>query len=74
MRSGRSGGAAGNLDSDATHFFVDKAISGENNGAAKLVGSSFKIADSAACFFDEKDSGGDVPFIESKFPEGIEAA
>lgn len=64
----------GNFDSDAPHFFVDKAISGKNNGAAELVGFSFKIADSAAGFFNEKDTGGNVPLIESKFPEGIEAA
>src|SRR5229473_7719220 len=66
--------AAGDFQCHGAHLFVDEAVGGENDGAAQLVWISGKIAHSAAGFFDQQDAGGGVPLLETKFPEGVEAA
>jgi hypothetical protein len=48
---------------DGAHLFVNKAVGGQNDGAAELIGIAGKIADLAAGFFDEKNSGGGVPIL-----------
>src|SRR6267378_3375239 len=64
--------AAGNFQSDGAHLFVDEAVGGENDGAAELIRIARKIRDFAPGFFDEKDAGGGVPFLKTKFPEAVE--
>jgi hypothetical protein len=53
---------------------VNEAVGGEDDGAAEWVRISGKIADFSAGFFDEQDSGGSVPLLETEFPEAVEAA
>src|SRR6266849_3047822 len=67
-------GAEGNFRRHGAHFFVDQAVSGENDGATKLVWISGKIANPTAGFFDQQDACGHVPFCKAEFPEAIEAA
>ena len=74
FRTRKSRKAAGDFERDGAHLFVDEAVGGEDDGAVELIGFPGEIADFAAGFFDEEDAGGDIPFVEAKFPEGIEAA
>src|SRR5262249_44851372 len=67
-------GAGGNVQRDLAHFFVDKAVSRENERSAKVIRLALEIADFAARFFDEQNARGDVPLVEAKFPEAVEAA
>jgi hypothetical protein len=53
---------------------VDEAIRGEDDRAAELIRCAVKIGDFATRFFDEDDACGDVPPLQAKFPEAIEAA
>jgi hypothetical protein len=66
--------ATGKFEGDDAHFFVDKAVGGENDGAAEMIGLIVKIRDFSAGLFDEKNACGSVPALEAKFPEAIEAA
>src|SRR6267378_2978085 len=66
--------ATGNFESDGAHLFVDEAVSGENDGAAELIRIARKIGDFAAGFLDEKDPGGGIPLLKTKFPEAVETA
>ena len=70
---GRSRVAAGKVEGDDAHFFVNKAIRGEDDRAAKLIGHAVKIGDFATRFFNEDDARGNVPAFQAKFPEAIEA-
>jgi len=70
---GRSRIAAGKVEGDDAHFFVNKAIRGEDDRAAKLIGHAVKIGDFATRFFNEDDARGNVPAFQAKFPEAIEA-
>src|SRR5215467_6302171 len=65
---------ARNFQGGLAHFFVDEAVGGENERPAKLIRLAHEIADFAAGFFDEKNACGDVPLVETEFPEGVEAA
>ncbi|HLZ13580.1 MAG TPA: hypothetical protein VKP58_13420 [Candidatus Acidoferrum sp.] len=66
--------AAGKIERDEAHFFVNETVRGEDHPAAESVRLAVKIGDFAAGFFDEEDAGRDVPALEAKFPEAIEPA
>ena len=53
---------------------MEVAVGGDHAPAALAGGVSLKVAGAAAGFFDEEDSGGDIPGLEFEFPEGIKAA
>jgi hypothetical protein len=53
---------------------VDEAVGGEDYRAAEFVRLAVKIGDFSSGFFDEEDAGGDVPFVQAKFPQPVEAS
>jgi len=67
-------GALGDFQRGFAYFFVDEAIGGKNDGRAKLIGFALEVADFAAGFFNEEHARGNVPLVEAKFPETVEAA
>src|SRR5580704_15465290 len=68
-----TGVALRNFKGDALRFVMDQAIGGEDHRAAKAVPIAGEIGDLATGLFDQKHSGGDIPPVETKFPESLEA-
>ena len=59
---------------DPTGFLVNQAIGGENHWSAKDVPLAGEVGDLASSLFDHEHTGGDIPAVEAKFPEGFKAA
>src|SRR4051812_47548692 len=55
-------------------FFVNQAIAGQYHRSAELVRLAVEIGDFSSRFFDQQYAGGDIPFVETEFPENIEAS
>src|SRR5438067_10143957 len=72
--SAGSSRAPRNFQRDFAHFFVNAPVRRQNHRPAQFVRLPLEIADSAARLFDKKNARGDVPLVEPKFPETIEAA
>ena len=70
----RGGIAAGKLERNKAHFFMDEAIRGENDWPAELIRRAVKIGDFSTGFFDEDNAGSSVPTFQTEFPEAVEAA
>src|SRR5882757_11007615 len=59
---------------DALRLVVNQAVRSQNHWATQAVRLSGEIADLSTCFLDQKHPRGHVPSVETKFPEGFEAA
>ncbi len=59
---------------DPARFLVNQAVGGENHWSAEAVPLAGEVGDFAAGLFDHEHTGGDIPAVEAKFPEGFEAA